>query len=279
VPRIDPEAISHAAELQSLRDQLDRAMRQVKASESELARVNAQSASDRERLNRELRTLKQDNTVLVDKAKLLTQRNDDTASELKRVQADLRKLTAEKRGWQEQLDTMHHKVVQAERQVRCLDHLTRGKLEAREGSIFGLTKRTKLAMTQRQPGSEVVKAFSDLNEEILQAANLLVENLDRTHYYLSTTELSSKAEKVVGTHVTQMLKTQSSSKTSGFQQLLMTVVLEVFFVHWCSAIIEGHYPKRTTFADLLVELSQTQTVTTTGKLRTYSSSCLVFLTL
>jgi len=127
-----------------------------------------------------------------------------------------------------------------------------------------LAKRTKLAMAQKQPGSEVVKAFTDLNEEILQAANLLVENLDRTHYYLSTTELSSKAEKVVGTHVTQMLKAQSASKTSGFQQLLMTVVLQVFFVHWCSDIIEGHYPKRTTFADLLVELSQIQTVTMTG---------------
>jgi hypothetical protein len=217
-----------------------------------------------------LRTAKQDNAVLVEQVELLTQRNDDTISELKHARACLQKLTGEKRGWQEQLDTMHHKVVQAERRIRCLDHLTGGKLEAHEETIFGSTKLTKISTTQKQPRSEVIKAFEDLNEEILQAANLLVENLDRTHFYLPTIEMSSRAEKAVGTNVTMMLEAQAGSGSAGFNQLLMVVVLEVFLVCWCSAIIEGFYPERTTFADLLAELSsQTHTVTTTaGKRQT-----------
>lgn len=259
---------SHAAELQALRDQLAHAMRDKQMFEQELARVMTQSASDRERLVRELRTLKQENSVLVGQADRLTRHNDDTSSELTLAQAELRKLKAEKRGWQEQLDTMHHKVVRAERQIRCLDHLTRAKLEGREEAVYGAPKRTKLALTQIRSSEEVINAITDLNEEILQAANLLIENLDRTRFYGPITESSNKAEKVVGTHVTEMLKAQSGSSTSGFRQLLMLVVMEVFLVHWCSAIIEGFYPKRPSFADLLVELSSHTTTTTASKLLT-----------
>ncbi|KIM48620.1 hypothetical protein M413DRAFT_20979 [Hebeloma cylindrosporum] len=253
---------SPSAELQALRDQLTDALRDKQSLGRELTRVTTQSASERDRLVRELRTLKQDNTVLDGRADQLARQKDSMSTELTHVQAELRKLTAEKRGWQEQLDTMHHKVVQAERQIRCLDHLTRAKLEAREEAVFGLTKRTKLALAQKRSSEEVISAVTDLNEEILQAANLLIENLDRTRFYGSITESSNKAEKVVGTHVTEMLKVQAGSNASGFRQLLMLVIMEVFLVHWCSAIIEGFYPKRPSFADLLVELSSHTTTTT-----------------
>ena len=254
---------SHAAELQALRDQLTHAMRDKQIFEKELARERTQSASERERFVRELRTLKQDNSVLVGRADQLTQRNDDMSSELKRAQAELRKLTAEKRGWQEQLDTMHHKVVRAERQIRCLDHLTRAKLEARAEEVHGTPKRTKLALAQSRSSEEVISAVKDLNEEILQAASLLIENLDRTRFYGTLTEPSNKAEKVVGVHATEMLKAQAETSAQGFRQLLMLVVMEVFLVHWCEAIIDGFYPKRPSFADLLVELSSHTTITTT----------------
>ena len=254
---------SHAAELQALRDQLTQAMRGKQVFERELLRERTQSASERERFVRELRTLKQDNSVLVGQADQLTRRNDDMSSELKRAQTDLRKLTAEKRGWQEQLDTMHHKVVRAERQIRCLDHLTRAKLEARAEEVHGAPKRTKLALAHTRSSEEVISAVKDLNEEILQAASLLIENLDRTRFYGSITEPSNKAEKVVGIHATEMLKAQSETSAHGFRQLLMLVVMEVFLVHWCSAIIEGFYPKRPSFADLLVELSSHTTIMTT----------------
>jgi hypothetical protein len=254
---------SHAAELQALRDQLTHAMRDKQIFEKELARERTQSTSERERFVRELRTLKQDNSVLVGRADQLTQRNDDMSSELKRAQTELRKLTAEKRGWQEQLDTMHHKVVRAERQIRCLDHLTRAKLEARAEEVHGAPKRTKLALSQTRSGEEVISAVKDLNEEILQAASLLIENLDRTRFYGSMTEPSNKAEKVVGVHATEMLKAQAGTSAQGFRQLLMLVVMEVFLVHWCEAIIDGFYPKRPSFADLLVELSSHTTITTT----------------
>ena len=259
---------SHAVELQTLRDQLVQAMRDKRIFENELARVTAQSTSDRDRLNRELRTLKEDRSELVRRGDQLKRQNDEMTSELTRAQAELRKLKAEKRGWQEQLDTMHHKVIRAERQIRCLDHLTRAKLEAREEAVYGATKRTKLALTQIRSSEEVINAITDLNEEILQAANLLIENLDRTHFYGSISESSNKAEKVVGMHATEMLKAQSDSSTPGFRQLLMLVIMEVFLVYWCSDIIEGFYPKRASFADLLVELSSHTTTMTASKLLT-----------
>jgi len=259
---------AHAAELKTLHDKLNNAMREIHILEKEVARVTTQSSSDKERLASELRSAMQDNSVLVGQADQLKRRNDDLTSELTRTQAELRKLTTEKRGWQAQLDTMHHKAIQAERQIRCLDHLTRAKLEAREEAVYGLTKRTKLALTQRRSSEEVISAITDLNEEILQTANLLIENLDRTRFYGSITESSNKAQKVVGTHVTEMLKTQSDSSSPGFRQLLLLVVMEIFLVHWCSAIMEGFYPKRPSFADLLVELSSHTTTTTAGKCHT-----------
>ena len=259
------EQDSHAAELKTLHDKLNNAMREIHILEKEVARVTMQSSSDKERLASELRSAMQDNSALVGRADQLKRRNDDLTSELTRAQAEVRKVTTEKRGWQAQLDTMHHKAVRAERQIRCLDHLTRAKLEAREEAVYGLTKRTKLALTQRRSSEEVIRAIVDLNEEILQTANLLIENLDRTRFYGSITESSNKAQKVVGAHVTEMLKTQSDSSASGFRQLLMLVVMEMFLVHWCIAIMEGFYPKRPSFADLLVELSSHTTTTTAGE--------------
>jgi hypothetical protein len=155
---------------------------------------------------------------------------------------------------------MQDKVIAAERQVRCLDHLTRHKLESRQEAGYGLPKRR--GQTASTPAStDVIGAMRALNEEIYQACVQFVEGLERTALF--STIQKAQVQKVLGNHLTLMMEDQAKATSSGYNMLLMQTVLEVFMTHWCSSIIEAFYPKQESFADLLVQLS-TQTSYTSG---------------
>jgi len=162
-------------------------------------------------------------------------------------------LNTEKMGWQDRLDSMQHKLNAAERQVRCLDHLTRHKLESRQDTFFNQPKRGK--PVDFAPASpDVIALMRGLNEEINQTCVQLVDDLE--HITTFSTQHKPRVQKVLGDHLTEMM--EITWATSGYSVLLMQAVLEVFMTHWCSSIIEAFYPQRESFADLLAQLS-TQT--------------------
>jgi len=146
---------------------------------------------------------------------------------------------------------MQHKLNVAERQVRCLDHITRYKLESRQELAYGPPKRgghfaSILAST------DVIGAMRALNEEIYQTCVQLVEGLERTSTHSNKHKL--KTQELMGNRLTLMMEDQAT-KTTDYDVLLMQSVLEVFMAHWCSSIIEAFYPKQESFADLLIQLS------------------------
>ena len=246
---------SHVSEIQELRGQLASAMRDLQAAKDEtLVYKNSmvQINEDLERLAKHVKTIKSAHESLVP-------RHERTRSELEMARDDLKRLLGEKRGWQEQFDVMHHQVVQAERQIRCLDHLTGVRFEARQDDAFGPPARTKkLAALPIDPSTKAVNAILSLNAKIQQAAKKIVENYLEGAIFCPIQSQSSvlvKAKKMLGEDLTQMLQAQPRMKTSTVYQLLMTVVLEIFLVRWCSSIIEGWYPERPSFSDLLAKLS------------------------
>ncbi|KDR73741.1 hypothetical protein GALMADRAFT_212553 [Galerina marginata CBS 339.88] len=243
-----------------LQDLLDRTLRELKAAKEETARVKAQSDREKSRLVRQLNASHDTVTELEKENRDKNSKIFNLETRLQKTEQELKEVTQEKHGWQEQLDTMHHRLTKSERQVRSLDQLMRAKLEARQEGVFGPTKRSQNAPQIKQPSMEVISAVAALNEEILQAANQLVENLERVKT-APTTEDIARAKAVLGFKATVMMQVQASDRSKGFKFLLMQVVLEVFMVHWSTNIIEGHYPPQKSFADLLIEMSTRTTVT------------------
>ena len=184
-------------------------------------------------------------------------------NQLRVATSSLTILNKEKKGWQNKLDSIQHKLNAAERQVRCLDHLTRHKLELRQETGYGQPKRR--GMFASIPAStDVIEAMRALNEEIYQTCVQFVEGLERTG--VSSTRYKPQVQKVLGYHLSAMMEDQAKKVTSGYNMLLMQTVLEVFMAHWCSSIIEAFYPQQESFSDLLVQLSaQTRTANTSGK--------------
>lgn len=257
INELSPKATccSHIAEVQELREQLASAMRELQAAKDETLAYKNSTVQ----INKDVARLAKDLDATTDAHKSLMLRHERTRSELEMTRDDFKRLHGEKRGWQEQFDVMHHQVVEAARQIRCLDHLTKAKFEARQDDILGSPARTKkLAALSANPSTQVTNAILSLNTKIQQLANNFVENHLERAIFCPTQPQSSvviKAKKILGEDLTQMLQAQPKEKTSTFHQLLMTVVLEVFLVRWCSSIIEGWYPERPSFSDLLVKLS------------------------
>ncbi|KAF8808976.1 hypothetical protein BYT27DRAFT_7095010 [Phlegmacium glaucopus] len=240
---------------QDLQTQLDKALAELRDVKAENKRLTNENQSQ----ERSISQLK----ISLDEIK----HAQDTSStqiktQLKVATTSLANLTKEKKGWQDKLDSMRHKLSVAERHIRCLDHLTRHKLESRQEAAYGQPKRRGvLGVTSAPASADVIGAMSALNEEIYQACVQLVEGLERTTTH--SNKHKPRAQKVLGEYLTTMLEDQATKKL-GYNMLLMQAVLEVFMVHWCSSIIEAFYPNQESFADLLVQLSA-QSRTTTGK--------------
>ena len=199
-------------------------------------------------------------------------------NQLRIATSSLALLNEEKSRWQDKVDkfdSMQHKLHAAERQVRCLDHLTRQKLESRQETGYGQPRRrgikglTRRGLDASNPAStDVIGAMRAMNEEIYQTCLHFVKNLERTTVFLNGQK--PQVQKVFGDHLTAMMEDHAKEATSGINMLLMQTVLEVFMTHWCSSIIEAFYPQQESFADLLVQLSS-QARNTSGKLLNLSS--------
>ena len=237
-----------------LQTQLDKALAELREVQAQNKRLTSENQSQQRSISR-LNTVLDE--VKREKDRSLTQ----IQNQLHDATASLTVLNNEKKGWQNKLDSMQHKLSAAERQVRCLDHLTRHKLESRQEAGYEQPKRRGL-LASTPASADVIGAMRALNEEIYQTCVQLVEGLERRS--ASLTKHKSQVQKVLGNHLTAMIEDQATQTTSGYNMLLMQTVLEVFMTHWCSSIIEAFYPQQESFADLLVQLS-TQTTTASGK--------------
>ncbi|KAF8912202.1 hypothetical protein CPB84DRAFT_762411 [Gymnopilus junonius] len=247
--------LSQSDDQDALHEFLERTLRELEETQREAALVKAQSNLDKIRLEEQLKDANEEVAALRKENELQKKEIATFEKQLKNKERDVLRLSMEKQNWQEQLDTMHHRLNQAERQMRCLDHLTRSKVEARVEGVYGPTRRAKLLSPIKEPSVEVMGALSALNEEILQSANLLVENLERTKSAYPTSDDTTLARTMLGSKVTTMVQAQANDRSKAFRFLLMQVVLEVFMVNWCTSIIEGWYPKQQSFADLLIEMN------------------------
>ena len=228
---------------QALQPQLDKALAELRDIQVENSRLTNESQSQ-QRLISHLRT------ALDEKDNSLTL------------------LNKEKKEWQDKADSMQLKIIAAERQVRCLDHLTRHKLESRQEAGNGQPRRRGVRaprqglVTSIAASTDIIRAMRALNEEIYQTCVQFVEGLERTAVF--STKQKPQVQKVLGDHLIAMMEDQAKKAPSGYNVLLMQTVLEVFMTHWCSSIIEAFYPQHESFADLLVQLSA-QTTETSGK--------------
>ena len=239
---------------QALQSQLDKALAELRDVQAENKRLTSENQAQQ----RSISQLK----ISLGEAK---HEQDDSLTKMKNqlhfATSSLIVLKEEKKGWQDKLDSMQHKLYAAERQVRCLDHLTRHKLESRQEAGYGqLKRRGQFASTPAS--TDIIRAMGALNEEIYQSCVQFVDGLERTTVFL--TNQKSQVQKVLGDRLTTMMEDQAKKSTSGYNMLLMQTVLEVFMTHWCWSIIEAFYPQQESFADLLVQLSA-QTTNTSGK--------------
>ncbi|KAH9484480.1 hypothetical protein JR316_0003962 [Psilocybe cubensis] len=256
------------SEESKLRDLLDRTLRELKDTREEAERVTAQITWEKSRLVKELKASNEHVRVLLAENEVQRQTISSLRTEVNNSEMELTAIKQEKQKWQGQLDAMHHRVARAERRGRWLDNLTQSKVESRMEGAYGPTRRSAKAAALKTASAEVVGAVVALNEEILQTANQLVESIERSHIVGSNASiLRSKA--VVGETITRMMQQQQSGN---LRYLLVQVALETFMVHWCTQIIEGSYPRRQSFADLLIDLSSQTSNPSSGYVVTSSTA-------
>ena len=245
---------AYVGQQQALQTQLDNTLAELRDVQAENERLTSENESQQ-------RSISHLKIALDEQSESLIQVNN----QLRVATSSLVLLNEEKKGWQDKLDSMQHKLYAAERQVRCLDHLTRHKLESRqEAGYYGQPKR-RGPFASIPASRDVIEAMRALNEEIYQTCVQFADGLERTVVF--STKQKSQVQKVLGDHLTSMMENHAKKGTSsGYNMLLMQTVLEVFMTHWCSSIIEAFYPQQESFADLLVQLSaQTTTRKTSGK--------------
>ncbi|KAF4614793.1 hypothetical protein D9613_002544 [Agrocybe pediades] len=250
-PSTDPHGDCRR-DLKTLRDLYDRQRAELKESQETIQRLKAENLREKAHLSKSV----QEANILRQEHKTSGQRISTLKEHLSMVTTELNNLKKEKQGWQGQLDAMQHRVQQAEHRVRCLDNLTRLKLEAREDGAFGSVKRTKNFQTSNQKANaKVIDLVVSLNEGILQYATLAESIGQKVNFPVSSPHARSRSREILGSKLTTILK-KYCSLSSDFRRILMQVLFELFMVYWCTQIIEGWYPKQKCFADVLLEFSQ-----------------------
>jgi hypothetical protein len=179
---------------------------------------------------------------------------------------EYQRLFKEKDSWQGQIDSMHQRLSDAERRVRCLGIITRQKYEAKQDGAYGsgsaVGRSTKLHFSPhvKGPSMDVITSVTIFNEEVLQTASYIAEHLEKiqSNTGLLVQKELNRAREIWGSKVVLMLQQQAQS-SSRLNDLLLKNCLEVFMTHWCVNIAEGWYPKQPSFSDILVELSAQST--------------------
>ena len=203
-------------------DEAKAAKHELRDVQAENKRLTSENGSQHHSISQLKFTLDEAKAAKHEQRNSLNQMND----QLRVANSSLTLLNKEKKGWQDKLDSMLHKLNAAERQVRCLDRLTRHKLESRHEAGYGQPKRRGLFVSI-PASTDVIGAMAALNKEIHQTCVQFAEVLERTAVYSSQPE--PQAQKVLGVCLTAMMEDQAKKATSGgYNVLVVQTVLEVF---------------------------------------------------
>ena len=117
------------------------------------------------------------------------------------------------------------------------------------GAQFYLTKADRLSI------SDVKDKMNALNTEIVQVSAFLGDSLVPFTYHLAKEDVDAAfadASRTISEPVARTLK--ATRKRSKINPLLMQVVLEMYFVHFCSAKIESWFPGTRETSDFLTTI-------------------------
>jgi len=117
------------------------------------------------------------------------------------------------------------------------------------GAQFYLTKADRLSI------SDVKDKVNALNTEIVQASAFLGDSLVPFTYELAKEDTEAAfvdASRTISEPVAHTLK--ATRKRPEINQLLMQVVLEMYFVHFCSSKIESWFPGTRKTSDFLTTI-------------------------
>lgn len=171
----------------------------------------------------------------------------------KKSQLESTILAKEKLTWQQKLDGMHNRLHHAERKLRCLDHLTGAKLDARQSGRMADIKRNP-SFTPNGLGSEILNQVTALNSWIRPTAQSLARDLVHRKSRSDAAEIA-RAIQVLGESMSGLVDTRTRQGPLKGGSIVLQTLVEIFLVHWATMIIEGWYPKQRSFADILAELA------------------------
>lgn len=184
---------------------------------------------------------------------MVKQQKDNLESELQAVKA---KFKQEAASMGDRLETIERQLYRAQRHIRFFDQMSCFQHEIRSGSDYESIRRCK-NYTPSPDCSQIIQLVKGINSAIHQFANEFVSK-ERVHLFSETRSIAEnkRAEALLRKPILAILQGQANHWQSF--DILLEVVLRIFLVAWCSGIIEGWYPKRLTFLDLLTKLNEPQ---------------------
>lgn len=207
--------------------------------------------------------LQEENQDQVDENTAQSQTIHNLRAAAQKAQLEMSVLAKEKQTWQQKLDGMHNRLHHAERQLRCLDHVTRAKLDSRQSGIMVDIKRNPL-FASKGLGAEILNQINALNSLIQSTALLLARDLIRPVQHHSQIQTASRSIEILGEGTSGLLQVHAMQASSKLGRNFIQNVIEMFMVHWATMIIEAWYPKQQSFADILAELSNQKQTSRAG---------------
>lgn len=155
------------------------------------------------------------------------------------------------------LGLLSRQLSKAQRQIKSFDQLSSFQHEIRLGHDYESIRRCK-NYTPSSRGTQVITMVQQLNTAIQQFAKHFAPE-ENDHFFKTQTAKPDKRSKaLLGEDVSAILQHYSEKREYSNVRLLLQVVLRMFLVAWCFGIIEGWYPKRQNFLDLLAKLNDAQ---------------------
>jgi len=248
-----------ARTLEERKETLETSLQRMKERQNSTQTQLDSLQKEKNRLSKQFQATTNAYDTMVEEKKELKQKIRSMRCEIANREAELEMLSEEKKKWWLRLAVVQDQLNLARNQLASLDFSTRTQVDVHQEIISSPVKRGNIELSAVSPSVEIVRALRELNEVILEKSKVVVRMLEEDNIANGVTSKSNipieRVEPILGETITTMLR-RRKKQSSGF----MTVVIQVLFVHWCTAIIQAWYPKRQSFADLLISLSSAMKV-------------------
>lgn len=224
----------------------------------ELKRSRARNRSCEEKIN-DLESRLQDTEQ---KKRNLAERINDLESSLEfanQKKQDLQATEArhkrEATSMDERLKALERQLYLAKRLIKSFDQMTSFQHEIRSTSDYDSIRRCK-NYSPSSKSSKVIALVKRLNASIYRFAKHFVLKQNKHFFKTRPTPPNKRAKALLGAAVLSLLQGHSNKEEYSEVRLFLLAVFRMFLVTWCFGIIEGWYPKRQNFLDLLVKLNE-----------------------